>query len=273
MPSARLPVKSGSGGGGRIDILVTNAGQGRVSTFESTTDNEWREEFELKLFSQILPIRTFRHLLKQSDAPAIVAVNSLLSLQPEPHMVCTAAARAGVQNLLKSLATEFAPQIRVNTILLGLVDSAQWQRRYEAREDLSQSREKWFANQARQKHIPLGTTWQSGRSGTCHCFPQLARGELCHRRQSGSLGRRVSIHLRFGSEFMSISIPQERVTLLKSEGHSQEKVGDAIARVLAEMGRYDGIWRDLDSPTCRSSMRSPDRSESGSFRHAARLAR
>ena len=142
--------------GGRLDLLVNNAGQGRVSTFEATSDAQWREEFDLKFFSQILPIRTFRPLLEASDAPAIVGVNSLLALQPEPHMVCTSAARAGVQNLLKSLASEFAPRIRVNTVLLGLVDSGQWQRRFEARPDKKQSREDWFSNLAREKRIPLG---------------------------------------------------------------------------------------------------------------------
>jgi len=81
---------------------------------------------------------------------------ALLALQPEPHMVCTSAARAGVQNLLKSLASEFAPRIRVNTVLLGLVDSGQWQRRFEARADKTQSREDWFSNLAREKKIPLG---------------------------------------------------------------------------------------------------------------------
>jgi NAD(P)-dependent dehydrogenase (short-subunit alcohol dehydrogenase family) len=99
-------------------------------------------------------------MLRQSDGGAIVAVNSLLALQPEPHMVCTSAARAGVQNLLKSLATELAPQIRVNSILLGLVDSAQWQRRFEAREDKGQSREDWFAALASAKGIPLGRLGQ-----------------------------------------------------------------------------------------------------------------
>lgn len=143
-------------GGGRLDLLVNNAGQGRVSTFEATTDAQWREELELKFFSQILPVRAFRPLLVKSPAPAIVAVNSLLSLQPEPHMVCTSAARAGVQNLLKSLASEFAPRIRVNTILLGLVDSGQWQRRFDARADKAQTREQWYGALARDKHIPLG---------------------------------------------------------------------------------------------------------------------
>lgn len=141
--------------GGRLDLLVNNAGQGRVSKFADTTDAQWREELDLKFFSQILPIRAFRPLLDAAPSPAIVAVNSLLSLQPEPHMVCTSAARAGVQNLLKSLASEFAPRIRVNTILLGLVDSGQWQRRFEARADKSLSREEWFKALARDKQIPL----------------------------------------------------------------------------------------------------------------------
>ncbi len=141
---------------GGCDVLVTNAGQGRVSTFADTSDADWRDELELKFFSQIHPIRAFEPMLRASDQGAIVAVNSLLAYQPEPHMVCTSAARAGVQNLLKSLATEFAPDVRVNSILLGLVDSQQWQSRFEAREDQSQNRADWFAELARTKKIPLG---------------------------------------------------------------------------------------------------------------------
>ncbi len=141
---------------GGCDALVTNAGQGRVSTHADTTDDDWREELELKFFSQLHPIRAFEAQLRGSGHGSITAVNSLLAYQPEPHMVCTSAARAGVQSLLKSLATELAPRIRVNSILLGLVDSQQWQRRFEAREDQSQTREDWFADLARRKAIPLG---------------------------------------------------------------------------------------------------------------------
>jgi NAD(P)-dependent dehydrogenase (short-subunit alcohol dehydrogenase family) len=146
----------GEWSGGAVDLLVNNAGQGRVSTFEATSDEDWRQELDLKFFSQILPIRAFRPLLERSSAPAVVGVNSLLAYQPEPHMVCTSAARAGVQNLLKSLAVEFAPTIRVNSILLGLVDSGQWQRRFEARAERAQMREAWFGDLARAKAIPLG---------------------------------------------------------------------------------------------------------------------
>ena len=128
--------------GGRCDILVTNAGQARMSTFADTSDDAWREELELKFFSQIYPIRAFKPLLERSDAAAILAVNSLLAYEPEPHMVATSAARAGAQSLVKSLAREFAPRIRVNSVMIGLVDSGQWERRFVTRKDQAQTRER-----------------------------------------------------------------------------------------------------------------------------------
>lgn len=142
---------------GGLDILVNNAGQGRVSTFANTSDDDWREELDLKFFGVIYPARAFLPLLEKSDCAAIVCVNSLLSLQPEPHMVATSAARAGLLSLVHSLAIEFAPKnIRVNSILLGLVESGQWRRRFANRENKNQSWETWTTELARQKGIPLG---------------------------------------------------------------------------------------------------------------------
>jgi NAD(P)-dependent dehydrogenase (short-subunit alcohol dehydrogenase family) len=156
--------------GARLDLLVNNAGQGRVSTFADTTDDAWRDELDLKFFSQINPIRAFKPLLDNSPHAAIVIVNSLLSIQPERHMVATSAARAGVQNLAKSLAGEFAPDIRVNSILLGLVDSGQWQRRFEARDDKSITREQWYGDLARKKGIPLQRLGQSEEAAKAIVF-------------------------------------------------------------------------------------------------------
>lgn len=140
---------------GRCDLLVNNAGQGRVSTFADTLDDDWRAEVELKLFSQIHPTRAFLPMLREARG-AIVAVNSLLAYQPEPHMVCTSSARAAVQNLLKSLSVELAPDVRVNSVLMGLIGSGQWTRRFAERPDKSVSREDWYADLARKKGIPLG---------------------------------------------------------------------------------------------------------------------
>jgi len=142
---------------GRVDMLLNNAGQGRVSTFADTTDEAWRDELDLKYFSIIRPTRAFLPMLRDAPAPSIVCVNSLLALQPEPHMVATSSARAGVLSLVKSLATELAPQrIRVNSILIGIVESGQWRRRHAAQAQDAQSWEAWSAELARKKNIPLG---------------------------------------------------------------------------------------------------------------------
>ncbi|VTU32478.1 3-oxoacyl-[acyl-carrier-protein] reductase FabG [Variovorax sp. PBS-H4] len=146
---------------GPASMLVNNAGQGRVSTFSDTTDAAWTEELHLKFFSVIHPTRAFLPQLAAQRAvwgdAAIVCANSLLARQPEPHMVATSAARAGLLNLVRSMATEFAPQgVRVNGILIGLVESGQWRRRFEAREDKSLEWSAWSGQLAHSKHIPLG---------------------------------------------------------------------------------------------------------------------
>ena len=146
---------------GPVSMLVNNAGQGRVSTFADTEDGAWIEELRLKFFSVIYPTRAFQpqlaQMAKADGIAAIVCVNSLLAIQPEPHMVATSAARAGVHNLVRSLATEFSPLgIRVNGILIGLVDSGQWRRRYAARTERELSWEQWTQALAQKKNIQLG---------------------------------------------------------------------------------------------------------------------
>src|SRR5262249_10414902 len=179
---------------GRCDILVNNAGQARMSAFADTSDEAWREELELKFFSQIYPVRAFRPMLDKSDAAAILAVNSLLAYQPEPYMVATAAARAGAQNLLKSLAREFAPRIRVNSVMLGLVDSGQWERRFVARKDPSQTREEWYGEVARTRHIPLerlGRPEEVARAIAFLCSPIAGFITGAHVEMSGGVLRHM----------------------------------------------------------------------------------
>ncbi|MFX1670995.1 SDR family oxidoreductase [Paraburkholderia sp. A2WS-5] len=142
---------------GHAEMLINNAGQGRVSTFADTNDDAWREELNLKYFSIIRPTRAFLPMLRDTPEPTITCVNSLLALQPEPHMVATSSARAGVLSLVKSLATELAPQrIRVNSILIGIVESGQWRRRYETQAQPGESWDDWTSALARKKNIPLG---------------------------------------------------------------------------------------------------------------------
>lgn len=139
-----------------VDFLINNAGQGRVSNFNETRDEDWIAETELKLFSVIRPIKAFLPLLEKSQNASITNVNSLLALQPEPHMIATSAARAALLNFTHSLAHEYAAKgIRVNSILLGMVESGQWQRRFENRSDRDATWESWTADIAVNRGIPM----------------------------------------------------------------------------------------------------------------------
>jgi NAD(P)-dependent dehydrogenase (short-subunit alcohol dehydrogenase family) len=138
------------------DVLINNAGQARQSNFANTSDQDWRDELELKFFSLIHPTRAFLPLLEKSDIASVVCVNALLAKQPETYLVATSAARAGALNLAKGMSQEFASKgIRVNAILLGLIDSGQWRRRYEA-STKDKSYEDWQAEVAAERDILLG---------------------------------------------------------------------------------------------------------------------
>lgn len=180
---------------GGVDMLVNNAGQGRVSRFEDTSDEAWREELELKYFSIIHPTRAFLPHLERSPNASIVCVNSLLALQPEPHMVATSSARAGVLNLVHSLAHEFASKkIRVNSILLGLVESGQWRRRYEVQAAPGETWEQWTANIAKSKNILIGRLGKPEEAASAIFYlatPQSSYTTGSHIDVSGGVARHV----------------------------------------------------------------------------------
>ncbi len=140
---------------GDVAALVCNAGQAREGNFFTNTEEDWSEELRLKFFSYIYPIRTFVESLKASGIGSIVCVNSTVSTQPEPHLMTSSAARGGVLNLAKSLATALAPEIRVNTIQMGPIASGQWERRYAKAAPAGLSYDQWLLSEAAKRKIPL----------------------------------------------------------------------------------------------------------------------
>lgn len=141
---------------GGIDGVVCNAGRSLMSTLTDTTDEQIRDEFELKIFGALHLIRAARPALAKSDAASVVIVNAILARQPELRLAVTSAARAGLLNLAQSLSGELAPDgIRVNSVLLGLVDTGQWQRRH-AESGAGRDFDEWSAEIAAARGIGLG---------------------------------------------------------------------------------------------------------------------
>ncbi|MBL5862027.1 SDR family oxidoreductase [Serratia fonticola] len=142
---------------GAVDMLINNAGQGFVAHFDQTPREAWLHEAELKLFGVINPVQAFLPVLERSDIASITCVNSLLALQPEEHMIATSAARAALLNMTLTLSKELVSKgVRVNSILLGMVESGQWRRRFAERQDQQQSWEQWTGAIAERRGIPMG---------------------------------------------------------------------------------------------------------------------
>jgi NAD(P)-dependent dehydrogenase (short-subunit alcohol dehydrogenase family) len=141
---------------GGLDGLVNNAGQSRMKPLGEATVADFSDELDLK-FSSVLNATTaaLPHL-RRSPVAAIVNVNAVLARQPEPRLVTTSAARAGLLNLTKSMSHEYAALgVRVNSVCLGLVDTGQWRRRYDASgSDLSFA--DWEKEIAADRGIALG---------------------------------------------------------------------------------------------------------------------
>jgi NAD(P)-dependent dehydrogenase (short-subunit alcohol dehydrogenase family) len=155
---------------GGVDGVVNNAGRSLMARLAETSDEQWRAELDLKIFSVLHIVRATLPLLRKAESPAIVTVNAILSRQPEAKLAATSAARAALLNLGKTMAVDLAEDgIRANSVCLGLIDTGQWRRRYEQSET-TQSFVDWSAELARERGIPLG------RLGTAEevAFPILA---------------------------------------------------------------------------------------------------
>jgi NAD(P)-dependent dehydrogenase (short-subunit alcohol dehydrogenase family) len=141
---------------GGIDGVVNNAGQSLMRPLFETTDAEWAEQLQLKVFSVLNTVRSALPWLRESPAGVVVNLNAILARQPETRLAATGAARAALLNLSSALATELAPAgVRVNSVCLGLIDTGQWRRRYEA-SGTPLSYDQWGAELAADRGIGLG---------------------------------------------------------------------------------------------------------------------
>jgi len=140
----------------RIDGLVNNAGASRMKRLAELSAEDWQDELEFKFGGLLHPTLACLPWLRRSRTAAIVNVSALLAVQPDPRLIATAAARAGTLNLARSLADEFAPDgIRVNTVCLGLIDTGQWRRRFEA-SGYDGDYAGWQALIAAERRVPAG---------------------------------------------------------------------------------------------------------------------
>ncbi len=111
---------------GRLDVVVNNAGGSpHVSSAEASA-NFSRKIIELNLLGA-LSVSTHANSVMQCQPAggSIVNIGSVSGTRPTPGTVAYGAAKAGIDNMTKTLAVEWAPKVRMNSIVVGMVETEQ----------------------------------------------------------------------------------------------------------------------------------------------------
>lgn len=115
---------------GRLDVIVNNAGISRViphADLAAATPDVWRELHEVNVVAPFRIVAEAESALRASAAsgtPAcVVNVSSHAGVRPKGASIPYAATKAALNHVTRLLAVSLAPDIRVNAVAPGLVDT------------------------------------------------------------------------------------------------------------------------------------------------------
>jgi len=111
---------------GRLDVLVNNAATTKFiphDHLEALTDDVWDRTMAVNLKGPWLCTRAAAPTMKRQGHGAVVNISSIAGLTGYGSSVAYCASKAGVNTLTRSLARALAPEIRVNAVSPGFVET------------------------------------------------------------------------------------------------------------------------------------------------------
>ncbi|WP_396451422.1 SDR family oxidoreductase [Actinomadura sp.] len=104
-----------------VDVLVNNAGGAPYLPVAEGSLRTHVKIIELNLTSALIMARALRPKIMARGGGSVVNIGSVSGVRPSPGTAAYGAAKAGLHSLTASLAVEWAPHIRVNALILGMV--------------------------------------------------------------------------------------------------------------------------------------------------------
>ncbi|CDM66099.1 SDR family NAD(P)-dependent oxidoreductase [Pyrinomonas methylaliphatogenes] len=108
---------------GRVDVIVANAGIWEGAPIEEMGEELWDRVIDLNLKGTWSICRAAIPYMKRQKGGSIVIVSSTAGQRGEAGYSNYAASKGGQISFTKSLAVELAPEIRVNCVAPGWVDT------------------------------------------------------------------------------------------------------------------------------------------------------
>ena len=107
---------------GRLDIAVNNAGGSPVAEAATAAPAFSTAIVTLNLMAPLFVSQAVNRVMQdQDEGGAIVNIGSLSGLSPSPGTAAYGAAKAGLVDLSRTLAVEWAPKVRVNCVSADLI--------------------------------------------------------------------------------------------------------------------------------------------------------
>ncbi|MFE6508439.1 SDR family oxidoreductase [Nocardioides sp. NPDC057767] len=107
---------------GRIDVVLNNAGGAPYSAFSTASPRFHAKVNDLNFMSAAyVALAAHPHLVESHGS--MVNITSISARRPSPGTAVYGAAKAALESLTTSLAVEWAPEVRVNAVSSGLVET------------------------------------------------------------------------------------------------------------------------------------------------------
>ena len=106
-----------------VDALIYCPGSINLKPISRLKLEDFRADFEINVVGAVKAIQHYLPLLKRGTTPSILLFSTVASKLGMPFHASVAAAKSGVEGLVKSLGAELAPTIRVNAIAPTVTDT------------------------------------------------------------------------------------------------------------------------------------------------------
>jgi len=132
---------------GRLDVVVNNAG-GSPYVLSGDSSAKFNTKIvELNLLGPLsMSIHANAVMQTQPNGGSIINIASVSGRRPTPGTAPYGAAKAGMESLTSTLAVEWAPKVRVNSVIVGMVETEQSELFYGDADSIA----------AISRHVPLG---------------------------------------------------------------------------------------------------------------------